>query len=71
VCGIESCISPKSKRKTEIPFDQALYKSRHKIENYFGKLKDWRRMHTLFDRFSHASMSGIAIAATIIFWINQ
>ncbi|WP_404947653.1 hypothetical protein [Rhizobium ruizarguesonis] len=25
-----------------------LYKQRHKIENMFGKLKDWRRIHTRY-----------------------
>lgn len=68
---IEPCIPPKSKRKTEIPFDRTLYKSRHKIENMFGKLKDWRRIHTRYDRCAHALMSAIAIAATVIFLINQ
>jgi hypothetical protein len=33
----------------------------------FGKLKDWRRIHTRYDRF----FSAICIAATINFWINQ
>jgi transposase len=26
---------------------KALYRQRHKIENMFGKLKDWRRIATL------------------------
>ncbi len=38
---------------------------------WFGKLKDWRRIQTRYDRCAHAFMSAIAIAATIIFWINQ
>jgi transposase len=69
--GMEPCIPPKSKRKAKIPFDKALYKSRHKIENMFGRLKDWRRIHTRHDRCAHTFMSAIAIAATVIFWINQ
>ena len=44
--GIDPCIPPKSNRKVQIPYDRLLYKSRHKIENMFGKLKDWRRAHT-------------------------
>ena len=62
--GITPCIPPKSNRKLQIAFDKALYKSRHKIENMFGKLKVWRRIHT---RCAHVFMSAIAIAATIIF----
>jgi hypothetical protein len=51
--------------------DQTLYRQRHKIENMFGKLKDWRRIHTRYDRCAHTFFSAICIAATIIFWINQ
>jgi transposase len=67
VRGIEPCIPPKSNRITAILFDKTLYKSRHKIENMFGKLKNWRPIHTSYDRCAHAFMSRIAIAATIIF----
>ncbi|GLJ00280.1 hypothetical protein Sbs19_40970 [Sphingobium sp. BS19] len=33
-------------RKVPIPHDTVLYRQRHKIENMFGSLKDWRRIHT-------------------------
>ena len=66
---IEACIPSKSNRKIQIPHDRALYRKRHKIENMFGKLKDWRRIHTRYDRCAHTFMSAIAIAAIFIFWI--
>lgn len=66
---IEACIPSKSNRKIQIPHDQVLYRKRHKIENMFGKLKDWRRIHTRYDRCAHAFMSAIVIAAIVIFWI--
>ena len=43
---IAACIPSKSNRKTAIPYDAVLYKQRHKIENMFARLKDWRRIHT-------------------------
>jgi transposase len=43
---IAACIPSKSNRKIAIPHDAVLYKQRHKIENMFGRLKDWRRIHT-------------------------
>ena len=52
-----------------MPRDKALYRQRHKIENMFGKLKDWRRIHTRYDRCVHIFMSAIAIAVVVIFWI--
>jgi transposase len=37
----------------------------------FGKLKDWRRIHTRYDCCAHTFFSAICIAAIVIFWINQ
>jgi len=37
----------------------------------FGRLKDWRRIHTRYDRCAHTFMSAIAIAATVIFWLSS
>ena len=66
--GITPCIPSKANRKARIDYDKTLYRQRHKIENMFGRLKDWRRIATRYDRCAHAFMSAIAIAATIIFW---
>ena len=69
--GISVCIPSKINRKIPIPHDRDLYRQRHKIENMFGKLKDWRRIHTRYDRCAHTFFSAICIAAIVIFWINQ
>ena len=67
--GITPCIPSKTNRKVPIPHDKALYKQRHRIENMFGRLKDWRRIHTRYDRCAHTFFSAIAIAAAVIFWL--
>ncbi len=67
--GITPCIPSRANRREAIQHDRALYRQRHKIENMFGKLKDWRRIHTRYDRCAHTFMSAICIAATVIFWI--
>jgi transposase len=69
--GITPCIPSKINRKIQIPHNRILYRQRHKIENMFGKLKDWRRIHTRYDRCAHTFFSAICIAAIVIFWINQ
>jgi transposase len=69
--GTSPCIPSKANRKTAIPHDPALYRERHKIEIMFGRLKDWRRIHTRYDRCAHTFFSAIAIAATVIFWLPQ
>ena len=69
--GITACIPSKTNRKIPTPHDTTLYRQRHKVENMLGRLKDWRRIHTLYDQCAHTFMSAICIAATVIFWLPQ
>jgi putative transposase len=69
--GIEPCIPSSRSRKIPFPYDKAIYRQRHRVENLFAKLKDWRRIATRYDRCAHTFFSAICIAATIIFWINE
>ena len=67
--GITPCIPPRSNRKVQHHYDKDLYRQRHKIENLFGRLKDWRRIATRYDRCAHTFMSSISIAATVAYWL--
>ncbi|WP_430442345.1 IS5 family transposase [Shinella sp.] len=67
--GIEPCIPSSRSRKIPYPYDKALYRQRHKVENLFAKLKDWRRIATRYDRCAHTFFSAISIAAAVIFWL--
>ena len=69
--GVAACIPSKSNRKVAIPHDALLYKQRHKIENMFGRLKDWRRIHTRYDRCAHTYFSAICLAAAVLFWLSS
>ena len=69
--GIRPCIPPTRNRKVPLTYDKALYRQRHRIENAFGRLKDWRRVATRYDRCAHTFFSTICIAATITFWLPQ
>ena len=67
--GIAPCIPPTRNRKVPLGYDKILYKQRHRIENSFGRLKDWRRIAMRYDRCAHTFMSAICLAATVIFWL--
>jgi putative transposase len=67
--GIAPCIPSTRSRKTPLPYDKDLYRQRHRIENMFGRLKDWRRIATRYDRCAHTFFSAICIAATVTFWL--
>ena len=71
VRGIAPCIPPHASHRVQHSYDPILYRQRHKIENMFARLKDWRRIHTRYDRCAHTFLSAIAFAATFIFWINE
>ena len=67
--GITPCNPSKTNRKVEIGHDAILYKTRHKIENMFGRMKDWRRVAILFDRRADIFLAACALAATVLFWL--
>lgn len=67
--GIATCIPPVRNRKVQLPYDKQLYRQRHKIENVFARIKDWRRVATRYDRCAHTFMSAICIAATVCYWL--
>ena len=69
--GIAPCIPPTKSRKTPIGYDKTLYRQRHKVENLFANLKDWRRIATRYDRCAHTFFSAICIAASVAFYLNQ
>nr|WP_158304391.1 transposase [Beijerinckia indica] len=54
-----------------VDYDKALYPQRHKIENLFAKLKDWRRIATHYDRCAQTFFPAICITATVAFYLNQ
>ena len=67
--GIKPCIPGRKSRKEPIKYDKRRYKRRNRIEIMFGRLKDWRRVATRYDRCPTAFFSAIALAATVIFWL--
>ena len=67
--GIQPYIPSRKNRKNPIEHDADLYKKRHKIENMFGRLKDWRRIATRYDRCAYLFLSACALAAIVLIWL--
>ena len=63
--AITPCIPPRKNRKIQHHYDKALYRQRHKIENVFARIKDWRRVATRYHRCAPPFMSAISVAATV------
>jgi transposase len=67
--GIRACIPGGRQRKTPVKYDKRRYKRRNRIEIMFGRLKDWRRVATRYDRCPKVFLSAIALAALVIYWL--
>ena len=69
--GIQPCIPGRRSRNEPVRYDKRRYRRRSRIEIMFGRLKDWRRVATRYDRCPTAFFSAIALAATVIFWLGS
>jgi transposase len=67
--GTRPVIPNKSNRKRPFRFSRKFYKQRHRIENAFGRLKDFRRIATRYDRLARNFLASVCLVATIVWWI--
>ena len=67
--GIKPCIPGRKSRGKVVRYDKRRYKRRNRIEIMFGRLKDWRRVATRYDRCAKTFLSAVALAATVLFWL--
>ena len=65
--GIKPYIPGRMSRSKLIKYDKRRYKRRNRIEIMFGRLKDWRRVATRYDRCPKVFLSAVALAATVMF----
>jgi transposase len=68
--GAVAAIPSTATRRPQVPYDRACYRSRNLIERMWGRLKDWRRLATRYDKLAKNFLSTAAIAALITYWIN-
>jgi putative transposase len=64
--GVEAVIPGKTNRLQKIVYDKEQYKLRQKVERFFNKLKQFRRIATRYDKLSRTFLAFIHIVAT---WI--
>ena len=66
---IEPVIPAKTNRIIHIPHDTLRYKGRNVIERMFGRIKDWRRVATRYDKLARNFMAALCLASLLCFWI--
>ena len=67
--GAEIVIPPKRDRRVQRFYDTDLYKERNKIERFFNKLKQFRRVATRYDKLL-ANFMGFVKLAAIAIWLK-
>lgn len=65
--GVEAVIPPKANRTKTIAYDAEQYKLREKVERFFGRLKQFRRIATRYDKLSRTFLAFIHLVAA---WIS-
>ena len=66
--GASCCIPHKSNFKNSWDYDREKYKSRNKIERFFGHLKEKRHIATRFDKLAARFLSFVYLAS-IFSWL--
>jgi putative transposase len=67
--GAEAVIPPRDGRKLKRSYDVDLYKERNRVERFFNRLKQFRRVATRYDKLLDNFMGFVKIAA-IALWLK-
>ena len=67
--GTAPNIPPKVNRRWKPCFSPVLYRGRNAIERMFGRLKDFRRIATRYDRSATNCLAAVCLAATVSYWL--
>lgn len=64
--GAQAVISQRPHRRLPLEIDREVYKWRHLIENFFCKLKEFKRIAMRSDKTDTSFLAFILLAATVI-----
>lgn len=66
--GMTAVIPSKANRIVQRAIDSHVYKERHLVENFFCKIKDYRRVATRYEKTA-ANFLGFVLFASIRVWL--
>ncbi len=67
--GIEAVIPPKKNRKEQREYDRHLYRERHLVECFIGKIKHYRRVFSRFEKLSKNYLGFLSFVSALI-WLR-
>jgi len=60
--GIKTCIPARSNRSTTVPFSATAYRRRHRVENFFQRIKRYRRVAARYDKLAETFLGFVCLA---------
>lgn len=69
--GIEPVIPPINTRSKKIPYDRSRYRERNRVERFFNKLKNFRRIATRYDKLRQTFFAALYLTASFILIRNS
>lgn len=68
-CGAIAVIPPRKNRKEERDYDKHLYKERHLVECFIGKIKHYRRIFSRFEKMASHFLGFLSFVGALI-WLR-
>ena len=68
--GKTAVIPPRSNRSSPRDYDQELYATRHLIENFFAKIKQFRAIATRYEKTARNFLAGVQLVASVV-WLGR
>jgi transposase len=67
--GAEVVVPPRRHRRFQHAYDKAIYKERNRVERFFSRIKQCRRIATRYDKLAETFM-GFVVLASIMLWLK-
>jgi transposase len=68
--GCLACVPPKSNRQRTAWWSRELYRQRHKVENFFQRIKTYKRISTRYEKLALTFLNFILVAA-VFDWLKS
>ena len=69
--GIEAVIPSINSRSPQLPYDKPRYRGRNRIERFFNKLKQFRRIATRYDKLRVVFAAAVSLVAAFLIAKNS
>lgn len=64
-------VVPSQPTHPPVDYDRAAYRRRHRIENLWARLKEWRALATRYDKTAASYLGGLHLAAALDWLSNE